>query len=191
VRMCEPRAAAAWCQSAPSQQPQIQSLIMKQQIICLHSPRATLIPSTGVTVCNTTGHTDTSTGVAPGDGSPPVIRDITPLKLDLMRRYITHCQCITVSQSHHYPKCPHDIIITVSAKCAVSMFPNTTKWIIDWRWLVAAGAGWPIMTIFASPSLSPRHQALVISTPPHIALHSLDDTTNKYNEMTLGTKCVW
>ena len=137
----------------------------------------------------TTGHTDTSTAVAPGDGTPRVIRDITPLKLDLMRRYITHCQCITVSQSHHYPKCPHDIIITVSAKCAVSMFPNTTKWIIDWRWLlVAAGAGWPIMTIFASPSLSPRHQAMVISTLPHIALHSLDDTTNKYNGDDTGNK---
>ena len=68
------------------------------------------------------------------DGTPHVIRDITPLKLDLMRRYITHCQCISVSQSHHNPKCAHDIIVTVSAKCGVSMFPNTTKWIIDWCW---------------------------------------------------------
>ena len=129
------------------------------------------------------------------DGTPHVIRDITPLKLDLMRRYITHCQCITVSQSHHYPKCPHDIMVTVSAKCGVSMFPNTTKWIIDWCWWLLWC--WLIMTIFASPPLSPRHQPMVISTLPHIALHALDDTTNTNvdidtMEMTLlGTKCVW
>ena len=94
----------------------------------------------------TTGHThinviliqSTVVTLTRRDGTPHVIRDITPLKLDLMRRYITHCQCITVSQSHHYPKCPHDIMVTVSAKCGVSMFPNTTKWIIDWCWLVLA-----------------------------------------------------
>ena len=143
----------------------------------------------------TTGHTVTliqSTGVTltRRDGTPHVIRDITPLKLDLMRRYITHCQCITVSQSHHYPKCPHDIIVTVSAKCGVSMFPNTTKWIIDWCWwLVLAHNDHICVT-----SLSPRHQPMVISTLPHIALHALDDTTNTNvdtMEMTLGTKCVW
>ena len=63
--------------------------------------------------------------------------------------------------------------------------------------VLAAAGGWPIMTIFASPSLSPRHQPMVISKLPHIALHALDDTTNTNvdidtMEMTLlGTKCVW
>ena len=128
------------------------------------------------------------------DGTPHVIRDITPLKLDLMRRYITHCQCIPVSQSHHYPKCPHDIIITVSAKCGVSMFPNTTKWIIDWCWLLLVLAHNDHICV---TPLSPRHQPMVISTLPHIALQSLDDTTNtnidisRYNGDDTGNKvCV-
>ena len=82
-----------------------------------------------------------------------------------------HCLPITplsqVSPWYHHHNC-----VSKVRRLDVSKYNQMDNWLV-----LAAGAGWPIMTIFASPSLSPRHQALVISTPPHIALHSLDDTT--------------
>ena len=136
---------------APSSQASSSQLAVMGRALAVGSNTSSALRGRGVIIST---QLSTSVTLSRRDGTPHVIRDITPLKLDLMRRYITHCQCITVSQSHHYPKCPHDIMVTVSTKCGVSVFPNTTKWIIDWCWLLVLAHN---DHICVTP-LSPRHQ---------------------------------